>query len=217
MAARRLRRAARDTERRGLQELSRTGRIRLRRGLSLALSVGSIALVAASCSSRASGPTTTSTFLPVPSSSTTTTVPTSTTTPTSATDAAVLTAYRAAWAAYDQASKTANPFDPTLPATMINPILEQVKKGLVSDEVGGIVAVGSSTHAPRIYALSATESTVLDCAFSRSFLVYKATGKQVPPITKPEHDGIRATLTLVGSTWKVSQQTVMEGKCPAGY
>ena len=56
---------------------------------------------------------------------------------------------------------------------MVNPILEQVKKSLVSDEVGGIVAVGSSTHDPLVASLGATKSVVLDCAFSRSFLVYK--------------------------------------------
>lgn len=216
MAARRLRRAAGNTERRVLQELRcATSSARARRSCLLALCIAAVALVAAGCSNTASGPTTTTNSLPVASTSTTS--PTSTTTATSAEDAAVLTAYRAAWGAYEQALKTANPLSAALPATMVNPILEQVKKNLVSDEVGGIIGTGTSVHHPHVASLAATNAVVLDCAFSSSFLIYKKTGKQVPPVSKPENDGIRATLVFDGSTWKVSQQTVMEGKCPAGY
>ena len=38
----------------------------------------------------------------------------------------------------------------------------------------------------------------------------------VPPITPPENDGVQATLVLTGGTWKVSKQTVTEGRCAPG-
>ena len=216
MAARRLRRAAGNTERRVLQELRcATRSAHARRSRLLAVSIATVALVAAGCSNTAAGPTTTTNSLPAASTSTTS--PTSTTTATSAEDAAVLTAYRAATAAFEAAQATANPSSPALPATMVNPVLEQVKKNLVSDEVGGIVGRGTSTLNPHVASLTATTAIVLDCVFSKDLLVYKKTGKQVPPVTKPEHDGVRATLVLDGSTWKLAQQTITEGRCPAGY
>jgi hypothetical protein len=178
----------------------------------LALSLLAIGLAAAGCSSSANGPTTSSS-IPVTPTSTIALPPTSTTTATSAEDAAVLAAYRAAWNAFEGALKTANAFDPALPATMVNPILEQVKKGLVSDEVGGIIAKGGVTLNPQVVSTGTSTARIIDCLSSTSELVYRKSGMLVPPVTKPEHDGVRATLTLVGSTWKVSQQTVTEGKC----
>ena len=32
-----------------------------------------------------------------------------------------------------------------------------------------------------------------------------------------EHVGVKATLVLDGSTWKVKRQDITEGSCPAGY
>jgi hypothetical protein len=56
---------------------------------------------------------------------------------------------------------------------------------------------------------------VVDCVYSTAELVYKATGKPVPPVTPPENDGVVSTLVLTGGTWKVSKQTVTDGKCAA--
>ncbi len=47
-------------------------------------------------------------------------------------------------------------------------------------------------------------------------LVDKATGKPVPPVTPPENDGVTSTLIRTGGTWKVSKQTVTDGKCAPG-
>lgn len=76
---------------------------------------------------------------------------------------------------------------------------------------------GASNSVPHVVSVSATRATVEDCSFSSDFLVYKKTGKQVPPVAKPEHDGVLATLVLDGSTWKVEQRVITEGSCPAGY
>jgi len=130
---------------------------------------------------------------------------------------AILTSYRAEWAAFEQALSTANAADPALAATMVAPMLQEVRRNLVSDQVNGIVGRGGVQLHPRVTQLTPTSATVVDCEFSTSELIYSNSGKPVPPVTPSEHDGVRATLTLVGSTWKVSDQTVTEGTCASGF
>ncbi|MDA8071780.1 MAG: hypothetical protein M0Z82_09315 [Actinomycetota bacterium] len=156
-----------------------------------------------------------------PASSTATTVrakaakstPSPTTDPAST---AVLAAYRAGWRAFEQALATANPADPALAATMVDPQLQGVKVNLLADQRQGMVGRGTFTLHPKIVAMSATTATVVDCAYSTAALVYVSTGKPVPPVTPPENDGVRATLVLAGGTWKISKQTVTDGKCAPG-
>jgi hypothetical protein len=143
----------------------------------------------------------------------------STSTSTSTTDPAglaVLAAYRAGWAAFEQALATANPADPALAATMIDPQLQGVKANLLADQVHGMIGRGTFTLHPKIVSLSASTATVVDCAYSTSVLLYAKTGKPVPPITPPENDGVRAALVFTGGTWKVYKQTVTDGKCAPG-
>ena len=128
----------------------------------------------------------------------------------------MLAAYRAAWSAFDSAASDANPEDPALAATMVDPQLQSVKANLLADQRQGIVGRGNFALHPKITALSATSATVADCVYSTAVLVYKATGKQVPPVTPPENDGVTATLVLSGGSWKVSKQTVTDGKCAPG-
>lgn len=130
--------------------------------------------------------------------------------------AAVLHAYRAGWAAYDEALATANAYTPGLPATMVDPLLQKVRANLLADRNGGIVGRGSVVLHPMVSSLTAGTASVVDCTFSSSELVYAATGKPVPPLTPPQHDGVQATLVLTGGVWKVSQQSVSEGKCLPG-
>ncbi len=143
----------------------------------------------------------------------------STTPPTSSTSAemaAVLAAYRAGWKAFEQALATANPADPALAATMVEPQLQSVKANLLSDQVHGMVGRGTTTLHPKVVSISATTATVVDCAYSTAELVYARTGKPVPPVTPPENDGVRSTLVLVNGAWKVAKQTVTDGKCAPG-
>jgi len=129
---------------------------------------------------------------------------------------AVLQAYRAGWAAFEHALTDANPEDPALMATMVDPELQQVKANLLADQRQGMVGHGTTTLHPKIVALSATSATVTDCAYSTAELVYQATGKPVPPVTPPENDGVTSTLVLSGGTWKVYKQIVTDGKCAPG-
>ena len=145
---------------------------------------------------------------------TTDSAPTTTTDPAAS---AVLAAYRAGWAAYDRALATANAYDPGLPATMVDPLLQKVRANLLADRNGGIVGRGSVVLHPKVSSLTAATASVVDCTVSSSELVYAATGKPVPPLTPPQHDGVQATLVLTGGAWKVSQQSVSEGKCPPGF
>ena len=128
----------------------------------------------------------------------------------------MLAAYRAGWAAFEHALADANPEDPELPATMVDPQLQQVKANLLADQREGMVGRGTTTLHPKISALSATTATVVDCAYSTAELVDKATGKAVPPVTPPENDGVTATLVRSCGTWKVSKQSVTDGKCAPG-
>jgi outer membrane murein-binding lipoprotein Lpp len=139
------------------------------------------------------------------------------TTPTpSSVASAVLAAYRAEWAAFEQALSTANPSDPALMATMVDPQLQGVKANLLADQRQGIVARGTFTLHPKITEMSATTATIVDCAYSTAELVFAATGKPVPPVTPPENDGVQATLVMSGSTWKVSKEKVRDGSCAPG-
>jgi hypothetical protein len=172
----------------------------------------SLSLALSACASTRSGsPSTTGTKAPTTSTS----IPATSTT-VAPTSAAVLSAYRAGWAAFEHALTTANPSDPELAATMVDPQLQGVKANLFADKRAGMVARGTFTLHPKITALSATTATVVDCAYSTAELIYATSGKPVPPVTPPENDGVRSTLVLSGSTWKVSKQTVTEGTCAPG-
>jgi hypothetical protein len=140
-----------------------------------------------------------------------------TSTPAGGRKAAVLAAYRAGWSAYEAALAAANAADPALAATMADPLLQRVKANLYAYQRQGIVGRGPVDLYPKVVTVSSSTATVVDCTFSSSELVYKSTGKAVPPVTPPEHDGVRATLVLTAGTWKVSQQSVTEGKCAPGW
>lgn len=168
----------------------------------------------AGCSSSPGADSATSTA-PSTSAATTSTSSASTSATESA-SSAVLTAYRAGWTAFEHALADANPSDPELTATMVDPELQQVKANLLADQRQGMVGRGTFTLHPKVTALSATSATVVDCAYSTAELVYRATGKAVPPVTPPENDGVTSTVVLSAGTWKVAKQIVTDGKCTPG-
>jgi outer membrane murein-binding lipoprotein Lpp len=184
-----------------MQQGRRAGRATM-----VAAIVGLCALAGCSSSQTDAGVDQTTTSASSSTTSTTTANPSS----------AVLAAYRAASTAFVQALATANPNDPALEATMVDPELVSIRANLVGDQQKGIVGRGAVTLHPKLVSLSATTASVVDCAYSTSELIYQATGKPVPPVTPPENDGVSATLVLTGGTWKLSKQTVTEGKCAPG-
>ena len=131
---------------------------------------------------------------------------------------ATLAAYRASQVAFDQAMQQANPTLPALAQTMTGSELDSVRRSLVSDQANGIVGQGNVQVHPKLVSMSGDRTVIHDCVFSSLELVYKSTGKPVPPVTPPEHDGVTATLIQTSAgTWKVSTEHVTEGSCPAGY
>ena len=192
---------------RGRRVLSRDVRARLGTALGCVAAAG---LVLSACGGGGSSAPSTTAGRRRPTSHATTS---STTDPTAA---AVLAAYRAGWAAFANALSDANPEDPRLPATMVDPQLQSVRGNLLADQRQGIVGRGTFTLHPKIVSMSASTVTVVDCVYSTSVLVYAKTGKPVPPITAPENDGVRSALLLTGGTWKVYKQTVTDGKCAPG-
>jgi len=183
-------------------------RVRRRRGYGAVAAVAPfcVALICASCGgSDAAGNRSASNSSP-------------TTTSTNPQSAAVVAAYRAEQAAFEGALQRADPNSPMLAQTMTGSQLTAVRRALVADQANGIVGRGTTRLNPKVVSIQGNQATVHDCLFSSIELVYSTTGKPVPPVTQPEHDGVQATLEQVSvGTWKVSDQNVTDGSCPAGY
>jgi hypothetical protein len=144
--------------------------------------------------------------------------PTTTTTTADPEATAVLSAYRASQAAFDEAVARADPSWPALAATMTGDELQSVRRSLLADQMNGIVGRGAVQVFPKLISVNGNQAVVHDCLYSASELVYAKTGKPVPPITPPEHDGVTATLEQsTPGVWKVAKVEVTEGSCPPGY
>jgi hypothetical protein len=183
-------------------------RLRIRSGLLPLVVLVAVAAFTASCGGS---PSTTG-------GNSTTSSGRSTTTSTNAQASGVLAAYRAEQAAFGQAVQQADPTLPALTQTMTGNQLTSVRRALVSDQTNGIVGRGTAQLNPKVVSIQGNQAVVHDCLFSSIELVYSATGKPVPPVTPPEHDGVKATLVQTSpGTWKVSDQNVTEGSCPAAY
>ncbi|MHB1927985.1 MAG: hypothetical protein ACYCUG_00870 [Acidimicrobiales bacterium] len=142
----------------------------------------------------------------------------STSTTLSPTAVAVVAAYRAAKTAFDQAVARADPTWPALDQSMTGTELKSVKRILIADQLNGIVGRGPVQVYPKLFSISGDQAVVHDCLYSASELMYQKTGKPVPPLTPPEHDGVSATLQQVApGVWKVASVKLTEGSCPPGY
>jgi hypothetical protein len=146
-------------------------------------------------------------------------MPTTTTTTADPEATAVLSAYRASQAAFDDALARADPSWAALVATMTGDELQSVRRSLLlADQINGIVGRGTVQVFPKLVSVDGNQAVVHDCLYSASELVYAKTGKPVPPITPPEHDGVTATLQQsTPGVWKVASVHVTEGSCPPGY
>ena len=134
-------------------------------------------------------------------------------------DAAVLAAYRSATQAFVHAGVTMNPNDPLLPATMTGQELSTVKKNLIIDRAGGIVARGdiTSMHA-HVVSNDGSTAVVRDCVYSALLLFDARTGASAPGSANgPQNVGITATLVYIDGAWKESTQDGKFGSCPVGY
>lgn len=134
-------------------------------------------------------------------------------------NAAVLAAYRSATQAFVHAGVTMNPNDPLLSATMTGQELSTVKKNLIIDRAGDIVARGDITPMhPHVVSTDGTTAVVRDCVYSALLLYDAKTGAAAAGnASGPQNVGITATLTYVDGAWKESSQNGEFGSCPLGY
>ncbi len=129
------------------------------------------------------------------------------------TASAVLSAYRAGWAAFTSAARAADPSSPALDETMINPLLQAIHGELIRRQAEGAVLVGDIELNPRLISMSGSTATVADCTYDSSQFVFKSSGSPVPPAASPHHAGIRSTLMQVDGQWKVSDQAKDDTAC----
>lgn len=132
----------------------------------------------------------------------------------------IISAYSASWNAFDHAAQTSDANDPALAATMVDPLLSAVRQNLATWRQQGIVNTGGMATQPHVDSMTPTSAVVIDCAYSTLIEVYSSTGQPVPGQpggTAPEYDGVRSTLLLTAQGWKVSDQKLQLGSCPAGY
>jgi len=129
-------------------------------------------------------------------------------------DAAILAAYKAQIAALVQAWTDTSPGAwtlPALPATMANPLLQEVATQLESNELQGIIVRGTLTpQDPEVESITGTTAVVSDCVWDTTVQYYRATNQPVPNQaggTQPGGDAYSATLVLVSGKWMVSDET----------
>ena len=150
--------------------------------------------------------------------------PSPTTTPTStptaaARDQAVLSAYRAATAAFVHAETAMDPNDPALLATMTGEELSTVKKNLIVDRASGLVARGDIRLSdPHIVSFDGQQAVVRDCQQSALLLYDAKTGGAAPGVANgPQNIAVTTTLVIVDGIWKMALQDGRVGTCPLGY
>jgi hypothetical protein len=134
-------------------------------------------------------------------------------------NAAVLAAYRGATRAFVHAGVTMNPNDPLLPATMTGQELSTVKKNLLIDQAGGLIAKGDITVTdPHVVSNDGGVAVVRDCQYSAILLVDAKTGQGAPGVANgPQNIAVTATFVLTDAVWKESEQDGKVGTCPIGF
>ena len=112
-----------------------------------------------------------------------------------------------------------DPNDPALVATMTGEELSTVKKNLIIDQAGGIVARGDITPMhPHVVSNDGHSAVLRDCQYSAALLYYASSGKPASGVANgPQNIGVAATLLNVDGVWKVSAEDVKVGWCPDGY
>jgi hypothetical protein len=144
-----------------------------------------------------------------------TTTSTSSAPPTSSASTAVLASYRASWSAFEHALADANPSNPGLVATMVDPQLEGVKATCWPTS-----AKESSSGAPS-RCTKDRRAEDHDGNGGRLRLQHLRAGlcqyrQACPSYHATENDGVESSLALTCSTWKVAKQNVTDGTCAPG-
>jgi len=133
--------------------------------------------------------------------------------------AVVVNAYLRATAAFVHAEQVMDPNDPGLLATMTGQELSTVKKNLIIDKAGGLIARGDITPSdPHVTSFDGQSAVVRDCQYSALLLYDARTGGAAPGVANgAQNIAVTTTMVMVGGTWKIALQDGRVGTCPIGY
>ena len=175
-----------------------------RQRATLVLAVMGLSLIASCTGADGGGGVVSAPSTPSASSST----PSGTTRPPATTTdlkAAALAAYRAFWADVVVASQTADARSPRLddhargqPVTAIRDHLRQLQQA-------GLVDRGDIRLAPRVVSITSTTARIRDCQDLTGFLKHDAKTGELRDQPSGNRYLAEATVTRVGSNWKVTQ------------
>ena len=135
------------------------------------------------------------------------------------TTAALLKADQDELHAFLHAVSVPDPNDPLLVQTTTGVQLSNIKKNLIIDRASGVAWRGDAQIvSARVVSVSGSAAVVTHCVYSTLIEYYVATGRVVPGSDKyvPLYTGVRATFTLVGGAWKMSDSDSHDGTC-VGY
>ena len=187
---------------------NQTGRTCTRRVLPVvAVVLGSLSLALTSCgSSSASGGS--SNGSGVGSTGTTSTT-------VSSTDAGIISAWLAAQEAFHQAALTSDPNEPELAATMIDPLLSNIRSTLTQlGQAGGMGRGPTYYGRPRVTESGNGAATVVSCVHDEEIEISKVTGSPVPGVLgEADYEQYTTTMQETVGGWKAKDQLVTAGSC----
>jgi hypothetical protein len=130
---------------------------------------------------------------------------------------AAIAAYRGMWAAYETASATANPDEPSLAIYATGRALATLQNGLRQMRADDQVARGTVILKPTVVSVSPADApthiSITDCADTTASVLYHRGGGPVDNI-RGGHRRVNATVIATDGTWKVDSFGVLAvGSC----
>jgi hypothetical protein len=127
----------------------------------------------------------------------------------------VIAAWLASQRAFETAAFTADPSEPALAATTIDPQLSSTRALLEKMHAAGQIARGTRHYGkPEVLALQGDQAIVQSCDYDTEIAVWAASGQPVPGVTgQVAHELVNSTMELTGSGWKLLDQNVGTGQC----
>jgi hypothetical protein len=127
----------------------------------------------------------------------------------------VISAWLAAEVAFEQAALTADPDQPDLAATTVDPQLAWSQSLLAQMQSSGEVSRGPVDHGhPQILAQQAGVATVRSCMYDAEVVESSVTGRPVPgEAGQVDFELFTSTMEQTDTGWKLSTQTVGVGSC----
>ena len=127
----------------------------------------------------------------------------------------IITAWLASQRAFETAALTADPNEPSLAATTIDPQLSWTRALLDEMHASGQLARGRvEPGSPEVLAFQGTQAVVQSCDYDTEIAVWAASGRPVPGLPgQVDYELVTSTMELTGSGWKLSTQSVGTGQC----